>query len=726
MSARARAARWWRTSSHAAGLRVVVLEEGGYFTHDDFVGPPFDRVQRIYRNGGATVALGRPAIPVPLGKCVGGTTVINSGPASAPPIACSAPGPPTRVVDAADRRRPWRRSSTRSSAPSASVPCPWEIIGRNAELFDRGVRALGLAGTAAPAQHRRLPRLRPVRLRLPERRQAGDAPHLPARRLRRGRTSLCSHAGRAGAHRARRRGRRRRDRPRPRDGRRARSADVRAPLVVVAAGTLHTPELLARSGVRHPGARPPSPSPSRRRRRGLLRASSARLARTLQSYLVDHLDETHGVMIEVTNPVPGVSAAALPGVGPTLKEGLARFPSRCLGRSVRVRHRHRPGAPLPGLRDPLLTYRLAPADARSLDAGIAPRRRDLLRRRRGGRVHRASPGCRSCDIRARRRRSASGTHPAAALMPTGFHPMGTARMGGDPARAPHRQLGRGTRRDGPPGRRRKSLPYLRRREPPGVDHGIRDAHRAAGGRRRPVSRPAPLPCHARRMTIARRDQEVPTMMRFPRMLVCLLAIASSGRADETCMSPYLPKITGQEDYVYVWTLGVEGVGDGSDKLVTVGANPDARRPTARCSRRSRSAAATRRTTPTSPTTAATSGRAGSTTARSGSSTSPPIRTQPKLVRTIDTFVKDSGGVVGPHTFFALPGRMLITGALQRQGQGRPHGARRVQQRRPVRAHDLAARRRPVRLRRARRSRGSTACSRRRSPAGTTTCATSAS
>jgi selenium-binding protein 1 len=52
----------------------------------------------------------------------------------------------------------------------------------------------------------------------------------------------------------------------------------------------------------------------------------------------------------------------------------------------------------------------------------------------------------------------------------------------------------------------------------------------------------------------------------------LFAVAAA-RADETCMSPYLPKITGQEDYVYVWTLGIEGVGDGSDKLVTIGANP---------------------------------------------------------------------------------------------------------------------------------------------------------
>ena len=33
-------------------------------------------------------------------------------------------------------------------------------------------------------------------------------------------------------------------------------------------------------------------------------------------------------------------------------------------------------------------------------------------------------------------------------------------------------------------------------------------------------------------------------------------------ADETCQSPYMAKITGQEDFVYVWTLGVEGLGDG--------------------------------------------------------------------------------------------------------------------------------------------------------------------
>lgn len=64
------------------------------------------------------------------------------------------------------------------------------------------------------------------------------------------------------------------------------------------------------------------------------------------------------------------------------------------------------------------------------------------------------------------------------------------------------------------------------------------------------------------------------------LVVVMLVAASIGifsvtslQADETCMSPYMAKITGQEDFVYVWTLGVEGLGDGSDKLVTIDVRP---------------------------------------------------------------------------------------------------------------------------------------------------------
>src|SRR5437899_12200313 len=57
---------------------------------------------------------------------------------------------------------------------------------------------------------------------------------------------------------------------------------------------------------------------------------------------------------------------------------------------------------------------------------------------------------------------------------------------------------------------------------------------------------------------------------FAAVLVCTL-IFSAGvlHADETCSSPYLARIDGQEEFVYVWTLGVEGMDDGSDKVVTV-------------------------------------------------------------------------------------------------------------------------------------------------------------
>jgi len=58
-------------------------------------------------------------------------------------------------------------------------------------------------------------------------------------------------------------------------------------------------------------------------------------------------------------------------------------------------------------------------------------------------------------------------------------------------------------------------------------------------------------------------------------LAAMLALGTGvASADETCNSPYISKlIKGQEDYVYVWALGVEGVGDGSDKLVTVDVHP---------------------------------------------------------------------------------------------------------------------------------------------------------
>jgi selenium-binding protein 1 len=158
-----------------------------------------------------------------------------------------------------------------------------------------------------------------------------------------------------------------------------------------------------------------------------------------------------------------------------------------------------------------------------------------------------------------------------------------------------------------------------------------------------------------------RSGEVEDMRRFAIALVLGLVV-SAGRAsaDETCQSPFLPKVTGQEDFVYVWTLGVPGWGDGNDKLVTIGANPvrpDYGKVVHQVSVGMRDEAHhggftdDRREL-------WVGGLDGSHIWVFDVATDPAA---PKLVRTIGDFVQKSGGVVGPHTFFALPGRMLITG-----------------------------------------------------------------
>jgi selenium-binding protein 1 len=151
-----------------------------------------------------------------------------------------------------------------------------------------------------------------------------------------------------------------------------------------------------------------------------------------------------------------------------------------------------------------------------------------------------------------------------------------------------------------------------------------------------------------------------------RNLIAGLAIAAcaamtpgfSAHADETCNSPYVSSlIKGQEDYIHVWTLGVENLGDGSDKLVTIDVNPHSR------------------TYGKVINTLSVGGRGeahhmGFTDDRkylwAGNLDDSRIfvfdvgtdPAKPRLVRTI-TDLTQKTGFVGPHTFYAMPGRLLI-------------------------------------------------------------------
>jgi selenium-binding protein 1 len=152
------------------------------------------------------------------------------------------------------------------------------------------------------------------------------------------------------------------------------------------------------------------------------------------------------------------------------------------------------------------------------------------------------------------------------------------------------------------------------------------------------------------------------------LLLIALLFSAMLHADETCMSPYMAKIQGQEDFVYVWTLGLEGVGDEQDKLVTVDVNPKSQKYGKVIS------------------TLSVGGRneahhTGLTDDRRylWASTldtnkififdihSNPAK--PTLHKTIVDFVDRSGGVVGPHTSYALPGRMMLTGLSNSKDHG---------------------------------------------------------
>src|SRR6478736_1409823 len=67
------------TEPAAAGLDVIVLEAGQSFNRESYPQEPLDAIAGLYRDGGLTIAEGRPPIPVPVARTVGGTTVVNSG-----------------------------------------------------------------------------------------------------------------------------------------------------------------------------------------------------------------------------------------------------------------------------------------------------------------------------------------------------------------------------------------------------------------------------------------------------------------------------------------------------------------------------------------------------------------------------------------------------------------------------------------------------------------------
>ena len=151
------------------------------------------------------------------------------------------------------------------------------------------------------------------------------------------------------------------------------------------------------------------------------------------------------------------------------------------------------------------------------------------------------------------------------------------------------------------------------------------------------------------------------MRKLLKSSVCALALFVVGPtltiADETCNSPYTSAlIKGQEDFLHVWTLGEVGVGDESDKLVTIDVQPNS--PTFGKVVNSLSVGGrgeAHHTGFTDDRRFLWAGRLDDNKIFIFDLIDP---SKPKIVKTITDFAEKTG-FVGPHTFYATAGRMMI-------------------------------------------------------------------
>lgn len=125
-----------------AGLAVVFVEEGRYFDRTDFTGRAFEMQQKLYRRGGSTFSIGNVTIPIPLGQTVGGTTTVNSGTCYRTPDRVLAEwGRELGLSELAPEK--MGGYFDRVEAVLGVEPARRELLGGNGSVIARGCRALG-------------------------------------------------------------------------------------------------------------------------------------------------------------------------------------------------------------------------------------------------------------------------------------------------------------------------------------------------------------------------------------------------------------------------------------------------------------------------------------------------------------------------------------------------------------------------------------------------------
>ncbi len=416
-----------------SGLNTVLLEEGRRWTVEEFrTTHPIDRYAGLYRGAGATVALGRPSVVLPIGRAVGGTTVVNSGTCYRPPPGVQRRWRDEFGLDLADHDRLTERLDDVERTLRVA-PVPLKIMGRNGRLLLDAAATLGWAAAPIPRNAPGCGGCCQCAIGCP--RNAKFGVHLNAL------PQACAAGARIISH-ARvervlhRHGRARGVRARRPDGT---ALDVLADTVVVAAGATETPELLRRSGLgRHP-----------RLGRNLALHPATMLAGrfdddvvawhgVLQSAAVHELHESHGVLIEATSTPPGMGSMVFPGYGADLLGWLDRAPRvATFGAMVADRG---VGSVFSVRGETLVRYSIDRDDIGKLVVAIEAMGR-LLFAAGAVEVLTGLPGA-STVTSLRALQDALGRSNPTSLHLAAFHPTGTAAAGADEQRCPVDPAGR--------------------------------------------------------------------------------------------------------------------------------------------------------------------------------------------------------------------------------------------------------------------------------------------
>ena len=408
-----------------AGLEVVVLEAGPYMDRRSYPDEPLAALAALYRDGGLTIAEGRPAIPTPVGRAVGGTTVINSGTCFRAPDQVLAGWAAEHGIEWATELAPEYEAAEEMLHVRPVDP---ERMGRNGQLLREGAEALGV-------RHQPLNRNAgacfqcsscPTGCRL-DAKQAMHVSYLPravaaGARVRaqvEARRVIFEHGQATGI-----------DCLAGANGR-ARPFKLRArQAVVLAGGAFGTPELLLRSGFH-------SPSGQLGRNLRIHPACwvGARFAEevrgwdgVMQSYAVNEWED-RGILLEATFTPLAFGAQWLPGTGVEHSERVLAY-DRIASTGVHLSDRSAGRVGLSRDGSLRITYRLTDDDAARLTFGIA-RAAELFYAAGAREVYPQIAGIPM--IPKNRITDLEASPPAAgALRLEAFHPMGTARMDADP------------------------------------------------------------------------------------------------------------------------------------------------------------------------------------------------------------------------------------------------------------------------------------------------------